>query len=74
MGVHDSAVWKEVDAFTRLNIRWRSTKDNVTNMSISVFTYYQSTGNSMENYSSDATLMITAFATNTKSMLCVICH
>jgi len=45
MGVHDSAVWKEVDAFTRLNIRWRSTKDNVTNMSISVFTYYQLTGN-----------------------------
>lgn len=50
MGVHDSAVWKEVDAFTRLNIRWRSTKDNVTNMSISVnITYYQSTGKSLEN-------------------------
>lgn len=25
MGVHDSAVWKDVDALTRLKIRWRST-------------------------------------------------
>ena len=34
MGVHDSAVWKDVDALTKLKIRWRST--NKTKIKVNV--------------------------------------